>query len=73
MPTLVALIESSGWSLSEVDLVIVATGPGPFTGLRVGVTTAKALAWTNDCALVGVPTHPAWQHKPLQNAACAMK
>ena len=56
MPTLVALIESSGWSLNEVDLVIVATGPGPFTGLRVGVTTAKALAWTNDCALVGVPT-----------------
>lgn len=56
MPTLVALIESAGWPLDEVDLVIVATGPGPFTGLRVGVTTAKALAWTNDCSLVGVST-----------------
>ena len=56
MPTLVAIIESAGWPLNEVDLVVVATGPGPFTGLRVGVTTAKALAWTNGCSLVGVPT-----------------
>ncbi len=56
MPTLVATVESAGWSLNKVDLVIVATGPGPFTGLRVGVTTAKALAWTNNCSLVGIPT-----------------
>ena len=56
MPTLVALVESAGWPLNEVALVVVATGPGPFTGLRVGVTTAKALAWTNDCPLVGVST-----------------
>ena len=56
VPTLVATVESAGWSLNEVDLVIAATGPGPFTGLRVGVTTAKALAWTNDCSLVGIPT-----------------
>lgn len=56
MPTLVALVESAGWPLNEVALVVIATGPGPFTGLRVGVTTAKALAWTNDCPLVGVST-----------------
>ena len=56
MPTLVATVESAGWSLNKVDLVVVATGPGPFTGLRVGVTTAKALAWTNGCSLVGIST-----------------
>jgi len=56
MPVLAATVESAGWSLDMTDLVIVATGPGPFTGLRVGITTAKAIAWTNNCSLVGVST-----------------
>ncbi len=73
MPTLVALVESAGWPLNEVALVVVATGPGPFTGLRVGVTTAKALAWTNDCHLVGVSTTSCLQLRPLQNAVRAIE
>ena len=32
MPVLAAAVESAGWSLDMTDLVIVATGPGPFTG-----------------------------------------
>ncbi|MBT4158673.1 MAG: tRNA (adenosine(37)-N6)-threonylcarbamoyltransferase complex dimerization subunit type 1 TsaB [Planctomycetaceae bacterium] len=56
MPALTAAAKSAGWSLDMTDLVIVATGPGPFTGLRVGITTAKAIAWTNSCPLVGVST-----------------
>ena len=56
MPVLAATVESAGWSLDMTDLVIVATGPGPFTGLRVGITTAKAIVWTNNCSLVGVST-----------------
>ena len=38
----------------ELDRVVVAAGPGSYTGLRIGVTTAKTLAFTLDKALVGV-------------------
>jgi len=56
MPTLVELTEAAGWQLAEAELIAVAIGPGPFTGLRVGVTTAKALAWAAGCPLVAIPT-----------------
>lgn len=56
MPTLVELTEAAGWQLAEAELLAVAIGPGPFTGLRVGVTTAKALAWAAGCPLVAIPT-----------------
>ena len=41
-------------SLGSHDLIAVVSGPGSFTGLRVGVTAAKALAWTTGARLVAV-------------------
>jgi tRNA threonylcarbamoyladenosine biosynthesis protein TsaB len=41
-------------SLGPSDVVAVIRGPGSFTGLRVGITAAKALAWTTGARLVGV-------------------
>jgi tRNA threonylcarbamoyl adenosine modification protein YeaZ len=43
-----------GWRPADVDLVAVVRGPGSFTGLRVGVTTAKAFAWATGCRLLGI-------------------
>lgn len=44
----------AGWPIADADVVSVIRGPGSFTGLRVGVTTAKALAWATGSRLVGV-------------------
>ena len=43
-------------ALPEIDLFAVATGPGSFTGLRIGIATIKALAATLDRPTVGIPT-----------------
>lgn len=44
------------------DLVAVGIGPGPYTGLRVGVTTAEVLATAWQIGVVGVPTLAALAH-----------
>jgi tRNA threonylcarbamoyladenosine biosynthesis protein TsaB len=42
--------------MSEIDLFAVATGPGSFTGLRIGIATVKALAATLGRPCAGIPT-----------------
>ena len=48
--------------LADVDLFAVASGPGSFTGLRIGIATVKALAATLNCPCVGIPTLYAVAH-----------
>ncbi len=55
-PAMAELLHEVGWQPREVELVAVATGPGSFTGLRIGVTTAKAFAYAAGCQLIGVHT-----------------
>lgn len=43
-------------TLPQIDLFAVATGPGSFTGLRIGIATIKALAATLDRPTAGIPT-----------------
>ena len=55
-PTIEALLADQGWPVSALELIAVAQGPGSFTGLRVGVTTAKTLAYALGAELLGVDT-----------------
>jgi tRNA threonylcarbamoyladenosine biosynthesis protein TsaB len=56
LPVVAELLEESAVSLSRVKAVAVAAGPGSFTGLRVGLATAKGLAVGKELPVVGVPT-----------------
>jgi len=50
------LLRQTRITLSQIDLFAVATGPGSFTGLRIGIATIKALAATLDRPTAGIPT-----------------
>jgi tRNA threonylcarbamoyladenosine biosynthesis protein TsaB len=54
LPTLSAALESAGLSLRSVELIAVGLGPGSYTGLRVGLTAAKTLAYATGAALLGL-------------------
>lgn len=55
-PGLAELTRQVGWKPRQVDLLAVAIGPGSFTGLRVGVTTAKSFAFAVGGECLGIST-----------------
>lgn len=54
MPAIEALFKEVNWKPNELDRVVTAKGPGSYTGVRIGVTIAKTLAFTLGIDLVGV-------------------
>lgn len=76
LPMVRDMLKNSQLTLEQVDVIAVAAGPGSFTGLRIGVATAKGLAWPadKDCAPCSTLESMAW---PLAHMAgsliiCAM-
>ena len=55
-PGMKRLLEEVGWRPSDVELVGVSMGPGSFTGLRVGVVSAKTFAYAVGAEILGVDT-----------------
>lgn len=55
-PALDALLKRLGWPPASLSAIAVAIGPGSFTGLRVGVATAKTLAYATQTAILGIDT-----------------
>lgn len=57
MPLIQTAVQEAGYTLADLAAVVVGDGPGPFTGLRVGIATAAALADG-----LGIPAHGISSH-----------
>lgn len=70
LPRLQDLLQRVGGSLDDVTGIGVGLGPGSFTGLRVGMSVAKGLAFALGRPLAGVPSLAAWlESEPEASAA----
>ncbi|WP_100397761.1 tRNA (adenosine(37)-N6)-threonylcarbamoyltransferase complex dimerization subunit type 1 TsaB [Bacillus sp. FJAT-44742] len=54
MPAIDYLLKEASIKTNELDRIAVAKGPGSYTGVRIGVTTAKSMAWALHIPVVGV-------------------
>lgn len=64
LPNLENLLKQASLTLGSAEGIIVARGPGSYNGLRVGISTAKSLAFSLDIPIVGISTleAEAYQH-----------
>lgn len=65
-PSIEAVLSDAGVSMAELTEIVVGTGPGPFTGLRVGVVTARVIAFAR-----GLPAHGLCSLDALAHAGAA--
>jgi tRNA threonylcarbamoyladenosine biosynthesis protein TsaB len=72
LPRLLSALELAGGSLEDVTALGIGIGPGSFTGLRVGMSVAKGLAFVLKRPIVGVSSLAAWlSAEPEADAAVA--
>ena len=74
LPNLDNLLKQSGLDLTAITAVIVSQGPGSYNGLRVGISTAKALAFSLNIPVVGIDSLEAlaYQHAEAGLPVCAI-
>jgi len=56
LPMAEDMLKSLDMTISDIDLIAVANGPGSFTGIRIGVSTVKGLAWAAEKPVCGIST-----------------
>jgi tRNA threonylcarbamoyladenosine biosynthesis protein TsaB len=67
LPLVRAALAELGWSVSQLDALAVSAGPGSFTSLRIGLASAKGLAFGRDWQGVGVSTLEAMAQGVLED------
>lgn len=58
VPEVQTLFLENGFQPAACELIAVSTGPGSFTGLRVGIAFAKTMSYATGCQIAAVPTFP---------------
>ncbi len=66
------MLSGLNMKLPEVDVIAVATGPGSFTGIRIGVAAAKGLCWGLDKPVCGVSTLEAMAYQLSDRENCVI-
>ncbi len=56
LPLIEHSLREGSLDLTDMDLIVTTRGPGSFTGLRIGMSTAKGLAFGSGCPVVSVPS-----------------
>ncbi len=56
VPTIQKILQTVGWKPHDLTTIGVTIGPGSFTGLRVGITTAKTMAYALGTKIIGINT-----------------
>ncbi len=72
VPTIASLLEQTRRSLSDLDALVVVHGPGSFTGVRVGLSTAKGLAHAGGTPVYAVSRLAVLAHVAADRAAVAL-
>jgi len=54
LPSIDEMVKGAQWDKSLLDLIVVGVGPGSFTGIRIGVVTARTLAQALNLPLIGI-------------------
>ncbi len=72
LPMIERVLSDASLSMKDVELVAVTDGPGSFTGIRIGISTVKGLAFSFGTPCIGVSTLEslAWQAEGLEGTVC---
>lgn len=74
LPMAEDLLKNAEYSMKDIDRLAVAQGPGSFTGIRIGISTVKGLAWALEKPCVGVSTLEAmaWNGTAQPDLVCCV-
>lgn len=74
MPHIADMLNKASVAKSDIDGIVVSVGPGSFTGLRIGLATAKGLAFAWQIPIVGIetPTSLAWNFVGSADKICVL-
>ena len=67
VPMVEEVMAQSGWGYQDIDLIGVTRGPGAFTGLRIGLSTARAYGLSLDKPVIGITTFDAMYQTYIKN------